>query len=64
MYGHVYICIYVYVNFNINIERIFFFFFLSNCDSGPLGVGALRKLHTLRIWSGSTANNLTGDLGC
>ncbi len=48
----IYIYIYIYVNFNINIEQKFIF--LSNCDGAPLGVGALRKLRTLLIGSGST----------
>ncbi len=32
-----------------------FFFFLATGMVPPLGVGALRKLHTLRIGSGGTA---------
>ncbi len=34
-----------------------FLFFLSNWDGAPLGVGALRRLHTLRIGSGGTASS-------
>ncbi len=38
-------------------------FFLSNWDGAPLGVGALRKLHTLRIGSGGTVYSYAETLG-
>ncbi len=37
--------------------RVTFFFFLSNWDGAPMGVGALRKLRTLRIGSGGTGRS-------
>ncbi len=43
---------------NLEARKCFFF---SNCDGAPLGVGALCKLHTLRIGSSSTGYN-TGKI--
>ncbi len=39
---------------NAGMARHVIFFFLSSWDGALLGVGALRKLRTLRIGSGST----------
>ncbi len=49
VYMYIYIYIYIYVNLIL--------YFFSNWDGAPLGVGALRKLRTLRIGSGGTDVN-------
>ncbi len=56
-----YVYIFIYVHVNINIEQKFFFFF-SNWDGAPLGFGALRKLCTPLIGSGSTVLHDHGGL--
>ncbi len=54
------ICIQLRAVADVGMARMFFLFFLSNWHGAPppLGVGALRKLHTLRIGSGGTENIL------
>ncbi len=54
--------IYLHSAANMRCERAqmarqVYLIFLSNWDGAPLGVGVLRKLHTLHVGSGTTVGN-------